>query len=289
MMTFSRAVSSVDDGCATNFSIIFARYRFWTTRPGGSQDLRSCATTRSHSSGGAYLSKLLIVFARSPGDTTVFSRYAAKRSRPSRKQGSSTTLAMNIRRSSPPPEQAERGRTFMREPFGGAALLMLHDMSDLQGSSAGKKRLELVVPEARHADDVAREYANDKIMVRWEPGLCIHVGECSRRLAEVFRPGERPWVRVDEADPDEIAATVRACPAGALHYERLDGGPAEEVSEETTVAVQKGGPLYVQGQIRVTDHRGNVLREDTRVALCRCGQSKNKTFCDGTHNTIMFK
>jgi uncharacterized Fe-S cluster protein YjdI/CDGSH-type Zn-finger protein len=132
-----------------------------------------------------------------------------------------------------------------------------------------------------------RDYANDVIEVRWEPKLCIHARTCVRRLGEVFDPKRRPWVDVDGANPDEIAATVLTCPSGALHFRRLDGG-AQEEPPETTVAPMTNGPLFVRGRIRIVDVDGTLIREDTRVALCRCGASANKPFCDGSHRRIGF-
>lgn len=153
------------------------------------------------------------------------------------------------------------------------------------------------LPELIPADDdqderkrpgVERVYRNDHIAVSWEPRLCIHAGYCFRRLPHVFKPDERPWVDVDAATPDEIAATVMRCPSGALHFERLDGGPQETVPAETTVTERPGGPLYVRGHLKIRLQDGSV-REETRVALCRCGHSANKPFCDGTHRRIDFQ
>jgi uncharacterized Fe-S cluster protein YjdI len=128
-----------------------------------------------------------------------------------------------------------------------------------------------------------RTYANDAIEVHWEPRLCIHVQNCVRKLPQVFKAEERPWIVVDGADADAIAATVEACPTGALHYRRLDGGAQEEASDETTVEPRPNGPLFVRGHVRIVGDDGAVIREDTRVALCRCGGSANKPFCDGSH------
>lgn len=128
-----------------------------------------------------------------------------------------------------------------------------------------------------------RTYANDAIEVHWEPRLCIHVQNCVRRLPQVFKAEERPWIVVDGADADAVAVTVEACPTGALHYRRLDGGAQEEASDETTVEPRPNGPLFVRGHVRVVGDDGAVIREDTRVALCRCGGSANKPFCDGSH------
>ena len=135
----------------------------------------------------------------------------------------------------------------------------------------------------------SRRYANDEIEVVWEPRLCIHSGNCSRRLNSVFNPEARPWVDVDGATPDEISETIVTCPTGALHFRRLDGGPQEQPQEPTTLEPRPNGPLFLRGRVRIVDADGNVVREDTRVALCRCGGSGNKPFCDGTHRTNGFQ
>jgi uncharacterized Fe-S cluster protein YjdI/CDGSH-type Zn-finger protein len=134
-----------------------------------------------------------------------------------------------------------------------------------------------------------RVYANDAIEVHWEPKLCIHTRNCVRELGEVFDPSKRPWIDPDAADPDAIAATVVTCPTGALHFRRLDGGAQEEQQPEPTVEPRPNGPLFVRGRVRIVDADGRLIREDTRVALCRCGGSENKPFCDGTHNRIGFR
>ena len=102
-------------------------------------------------------------------------------------------------------------------------------------------------------------------------------------------PEARPWVVVDAADADAVAATIESCPTGALHYRRLDGGRDEQYQEDTTVEPRPNGPLFVRGRVRIVDPEGELIREDTRVALCRCGSSKNKPFCDGSHLRIGFR
>ena len=134
-----------------------------------------------------------------------------------------------------------------------------------------------------------RVYANGAIEVHWEPRLCIHTRNCVNRLGAVFDAERRPWIDVDAADPDAIAATVLTCPTGALHFRRLDGGSPEEPDDEATIEPRTNGPLFVRGRIHIVDPDGTLLREDTRVALCRCGGSQNKPFCDGTHRRIGFR
>jgi uncharacterized Fe-S cluster protein YjdI len=133
-----------------------------------------------------------------------------------------------------------------------------------------------------------RTYASDRIEVHWEARLCIHMQNCVHDLPEVFRAEARPWILLDGADADAVAAAVERCPTGALHYRRLDGGAQEAARDELTVEPRPNGPLFLRGRVRIVDDEGAVVREDTRVALCRCGGSSNKPFCDGTHKRIGF-
>lgn len=144
-------------------------------------------------------------------------------------------------------------------------------------------------PSPQEERGPGRVYGDERIEVRWEPRLCIHVKNCVHRLGAVFDPERRPWIDVTAAEADEIAETVLSCPTGALHFRRLDGGPQEEPIDQPTVVPRTDGPLFLRGQFRIEDSEGNLLREDTRLALCRCGASGNKPFCDGSHLRIGFK
>ena len=64
-----------------------------------------------------------------------------------------------------------------------------------------------------------QEYKNAHIIVRFDPKVCQHSAVCVRGLREVFDVNRRPWVNVDGASPDTIAAQVQACPSGALTFE----------------------------------------------------------------------
>jgi uncharacterized Fe-S cluster protein YjdI/CDGSH-type Zn-finger protein len=143
--------------------------------------------------------------------------------------------------------------------------------------------------EPRFEADIKKEYGNDDIVVSWEPALCIHTANCLDGLPAVFDGWRRPWIAVDLATADEIADVVMRCPTGALHFRRVDGGPQEPEPPTTAVEPRPNGPLYLRGKVRIQDASGHVIREDTRVALCRCGGSGNKPFCDGTHREIGFR
>lgn len=75
----------------------------------------------------------------------------------------------------------------------------------------------------------------------------------------------------------------------ALHYRRKDGGREETPPAVNTIRFVEDGPPYVRGTVAVVSSEEHALLEDTRVALCRCGLSENKPFCDGSHGGIRFR
>ena len=133
-----------------------------------------------------------------------------------------------------------------------------------------------------------REYSTDEIVVEWEPTLCYHSHNCIRALPRVFDPERRPWVDVEAASADEIEAAVARCPSGALRTRRV-GAPEPKRERPVEVRASARGPLLLYGGVRVLDAEGNVLYEGEKAALCRCGGSQNKPFCDGTHKTNGFE
>ena len=122
----------------------------------------------------------------------------------------------------------------------------------------------------------------------WDGRLCIHVGECTRAKGELFVSGREPWCQPDLAAAEDVAAVVERCPSGALYYERKDGGGAEKPDPVNTVVVANNGPLYARGQLKVDGAEDDMPGVAMRVALCRCGGSKRKPFCDNTHESNGF-
>jgi CDGSH-type Zn-finger protein len=61
---------------------------------------------------------------------------------------------------------------------------------------------------------------------------------------------------------------------------------------DVTIRIRNDGPLLVEGPIRIIDAEGNSLTlasDKPAIALCRCGQSGNKPFCDGSHRSCGFQ
>jgi uncharacterized Fe-S cluster protein YjdI/CDGSH-type Zn-finger protein len=128
-----------------------------------------------------------------------------------------------------------------------------------------------------------RAYTAPGITVYFNARRCIHFAACVRGLPDVFDKDARPWIRADRAPAEQIAEVVRRCPTGALHYVLTDG-PAEQPDAQVTIEPRSNGPLFVRGDIVVQTPDGEV--RDSRAALCRCGNSGNKPFCDGTHARV---
>jgi uncharacterized Fe-S cluster protein YjdI len=135
-----------------------------------------------------------------------------------------------------------------------------------------------------------KTYASNDIAVSYDARRCIHAERCVHGAPETFDPRARPWIQPGKSEADRLAAVVAECPTGALRYERLDGGPAEAVAPEVTITFEKDGPISVRGAMPLSDGAGNLYEDaGARYALCRCGGSGNKPFCDGTHRSMGFE
>ncbi len=140
--------------------------------------------------------------------------------------------------------------------------------------------------------DITKHYTNGEITITWKPEACIHSKLCWTGLAEVFNPRERPWIKMEGADTASIIAQVEKCPSGALTYFRNEDKQENknpQVDVDTVVEVSPNGPLLVYGNITVKNKNGEAVKKSKVTALCRCGASGNKPYCDGTHVKIGFK
>jgi len=131
-------------------------------------------------------------------------------------------------------------------------------------------------------------YETKELVVEYDAKRCIHAAECVRGLPTVFDPQAKPWIKPDNANSAELAAVIRCCPTGALTIQRKDGTAAEQPDAVNTVTIAPDGPLYLRGRIAFSGGTHAAPVEHTRVALCRCGASANKPFCDGSHKKSGF-
>jgi CDGSH-type Zn-finger protein len=132
-------------------------------------------------------------------------------------------------------------------------------------------------------------YVGKEITIHDNRGICSHVGFCTDSLPSVFKLGKEPWIDPNGAPTEEIIATIEKCPSGALSYS-LEGIEHRDQERDPLVMVSKDGPYFVTGGIQVVGHENRAEEvSNEHCSLCRCGSSKNKPFCDGTHWYIGFK
>ena len=139
------------------------------------------------------------------------------------------------------------------------------------------------------SDDKIVKYPGTANQVAWHGGLCIHIGECGRAKGELFVGGRKPWCDPDLAGDDEVLDVVTRCPTGALSLTRSDGESPEQQTAENTVNVAYNGPLFVRGELEIEGAPEEAPGLGFRAALCRCGQSRNKPFCDNSHDEAGFR
>jgi hypothetical protein len=107
----------------------------------------------------------------------------------------------------------------------------------------------------------------------------------------VFDIKARPWINLENADPEAVAEVVRHCPSGALLYELENGQTENDVTQDEvpTIRAWRNGPLRVRGSVTIQNKNSETVFEGNRVSLCRCGASRNKPFCDNSHQLIKFE
>lgn len=133
-----------------------------------------------------------------------------------------------------------------------------------------------------------KEYSNGEIVVLWDPKKCIHARECVKGLPQVFSSEATPWVDIKGAGSEEIMQVIDKCPSGALSYRKARDADTSARESIAKIKIIKNGPLLVEGNCALFDGTGKEAASSGPFALCRCGGSRNKPFCDGTHIKIGF-
>lgn len=137
-------------------------------------------------------------------------------------------------------------------------------------------------------EDRRRDYVGQKITIHDNRAICAHAGRCTDGLTAVFKYKSEPWIDPDGGEVAAIVETIRKCPSGALSYS-LDAIEHRDTQQAPSITVSKDGPYEVAGQIGLTGQKWGAGAATGQFTLCRCGASKNKPFCDGSHWAIEFK
>jgi hypothetical protein len=113
----------------------------------------------------------------------------------------------------------------------------------------------------------------------------MHAGFCGNRITNV-------WQMTQDSEDTQVRAQIMAmverCPSGALSYTLEPEGEIVEPDLPQEIAITPGGALWASGGIPIERADGQPIEIRNRVTLCRCGASKNKPLCDGTHGEVGF-
>ncbi|MCK5128406.1 MAG: CDGSH iron-sulfur domain-containing protein [Clostridiales bacterium] len=137
--------------------------------------------------------------------------------------------------------------------------------------------------DEKQEDRVPRKvdnYIGKNITIHDDRGICSHAGFCTDSLPIVFRMTQELWIDADAAAVDAIIETIRKCPSGALSYS-IDDVLYDNFTDEKQIVLTEDGPYRVTGGIAL-DCEDTPTSEE-HYALCRCGHSKNKPYCNGQH------
>lgn len=139
------------------------------------------------------------------------------------------------------------------------------------------------------APDQVDDYVGKEITIHDNRSICAHAGRCTDGLPAVWRMKQEPWIDADGASKREIIDVVRSCPSGALSYTlREPGGERAEGAGECSIFIAPGGPYAISGAAELGDQSLAAGANPEKITLCRCGGSKNKPLCDGTHWNVQF-
>jgi CDGSH-type Zn-finger protein/uncharacterized Fe-S cluster protein YjdI len=163
-------------------------------------------------------------------------------------------------------------------------------------AEARSARLSVLQPEAKPAASATASNPLSSVVhgvevvegrdltLHFEAQRCIHARFCVTGAPDVFLANvQGPWIHPDAMPVESLVAIAHACPSGAIRYERKDGRPNESAPPVNLLAVREAGPYAVRGEMRIDGESVPF-----RATLCRCGASKHKPYCDGSHHEVQF-
>ena len=117
------------------------------------------------------------------------------------------------------------------------------------------------------------------VTILLEGKRCINSRHCVLDAPSVFKantPGE--WIYPDTVSAQSLVAVAHSCPSGAIRYRRHDGVSDEAAPPVNQLRIRENGPYAVHAPLMIAG-----VEDGYRATLCRCGQSSNKPWCDGSH------
>ena len=127
--------------------------------------------------------------------------------------------------------------------------------------------------------------AGKEATIHFDAQRCIHSRTCVLSHPDVFVPNVvGAWIHPDAQPVEELMRIGQNCPSGAISVVRHAAAPSASPDSNqpplvNTVRIRENGPLAVEAELQI---KGQP-QANPRATLCRCGQSQNKPFCDGSH------
>jgi CDGSH-type Zn-finger protein/uncharacterized Fe-S cluster protein YjdI len=139
-------------------------------------------------------------------------------------------------------------------------------------------------PQTIVSDDGIESVEGQSLTLLFEAKRCIHARFCVTGAPTVFLANVKgPWLHPDTVRPEHLIAIAHECPSGAIRYRRKDGGENEVAPPVNLAAIREAGPYAFRGALLI-----DGVPSGYRATLCRCGASRNKPFCDGSHHDTGF-
>ncbi|MRX26883.1 CDGSH iron-sulfur domain-containing protein [Kangiella sp. HZ709] len=110
---------------------------------------------------------------------------------------------------------------------------------------------------------------------------CIHSRNCVLKRPDVFVPNiEGEWIHPENANRSELITLSENCPSGAIEFHPYDSKPSYPLVN--TLHIRENGSYAIKANINIDGE------SEQRLTLCRCGASKSKPLCDGSHSKVGF-
>lgn len=138
-----------------------------------------------------------------------------------------------------------------------------------------------VEPQGDDASGKVYTYKGERLTIRWNSLTCSHAAKCVATSKDAFDPKRKPWIDANQPE-DVLKAACAACPSGALSW----GEAGHGAGDGCCVRIAEDGPLEVLGLELRADVIWPEASTPRKYVLCRCGASKNKPFCDGSHADV---
>jgi CDGSH-type Zn-finger protein len=147
-------------------------------------------------------------------------------------------------------------------------------------------------------ETASRQPYREQAQMMEGPVLSLTDAEALCAFARFCDPNGQVWNQVERTDDAKVRATfvrqVNDCPSGRLvAWDRSAGKPIEHPLPVSIGIIEDpvenvSGPLWLRGGIPLVSAEGFAYEIRNRVTVCRCGASKNKPFCDGSHAAVKF-